>query len=161
MKMEMENITTNHTNQHEEINLLFKESITTNHTNQHEQVDLLFKDECFKIYGCIYTVNKKLGVGFLEAVYQEALEVELRRSNIPFESQKELEILYDGIPLTSKYIVDIMCYGKIVIELKAVSKINDQHKAQLLNYLAATGYKLGLLDNFNSFPKAEIIRMVR
>ena len=131
-------------------------------TNQHKQEDnLLFKDECYKIYGCIYTVNKKLGSGFLEAVYQEALEVELKRENIPYDSQKEVEILYDGIPLSQKYKADLICYDKIILEIKAVTKINNQHKAQLLNYLAATGYKLGLLVNFNSFPKAEIIRMVR
>ena len=123
--------------------------------------DILFKDECYKINGCIYAVNKKLGTGFLEAVYQEALEIELKRENISFTSQQELEILYDGIPLKQKYIADIICYNQIIMELKAVSKITDQHKAQLMNYLAATGYKLGLLVNFNSFPKAEIIRMVR
>ena len=61
----------------------------------------------------------------------------------------------------NKYIADIVCYGKIIIELKAVSKINDQHKAQLMNYLAATSYKLGLLVNFGSFPKSEIVRLVR
>ena len=135
--------------------------LTTNLTNQHEQEDLIYKDECYKINGCIFAVNKKLGTGFLEVVYQEALEIELKRANIPFISQQELEILYDGIPLTQKYIADIVCYDKIIIEIKAVSKIKEQHKAQLMNYLAATGYKLGLLVNFHSFPKAEIIRMVR
>jgi len=137
------------------------ENFTTNHTNHHEKSDILYKDECYEIYGCIYAVNRKLGTGFLEAVYQEALEIELRRKNIPFVSQQELEILYDGIPLMNKYIADIVCYEKIIIELKAVSKISNQHKAQLMNYMAVTGYKLGLLVNFNSFPKSEIIRMVR
>ena len=136
-------------------------NITTNHTNQHEQGEVIFKDECYEIYGCIFAVNKKLGTGFLEAVYQEALEIELRHKLIPFTSQKELEILYNGIPLSTKFIADIVCYEKIIIELKTVSKLNDQHKAQIINYLAATGYKLGLLVNFNSFPKSEIIRMVR
>ena len=140
--------------------------LTTNLTNgkhsaQREEVDVLFKDECFEIYGCIYAVNRKLGTGFLEAVYQEALEIELKRKNIPFVSQRGLEILYDGIPLANKYIADIVCHEKIIIELKAVSKITDQHKAQLMNYLAVTGFKLGLLVNFCSFPKSEIIRMVR
>jgi GxxExxY protein len=137
---------------------------TTNQTNQHEQEEkpnLLFKDECYVIYSCIYAVNKKLGSGFLEAVYQEALEIELKRNNVPFVSQSELKIIYDGIPLTKKYVVDIICYDKIIIEIKAASKIINQHKAQLMNYLAATGFRLGLLVDFNSFPKAEIIRMVR
>ena len=133
----------------------------TNHTNKEEIDDLLYKDEYYKINGCIYNVNRKLGSGFLEAVYQEALEIELNRENIPFTSQQELEILYDGIPLSKKYTADIICYEKIIIEIKAASKITEQHKAQLMNYLAATGYKLGLLVNFHSFPKAEIIRMIR
>ena len=134
---------------------------TTNQTNQHEQGNILYKDECFEIYGCIYAVNRKLGTGFLEAVYQEALEIEFGRNNIPFVSQKELKIIYDGIPLSNKYIADIICYDKIILELKAVSKVTNQYKAQLMNYMAATGFKLGLLVNFNSFPKSEIIRMVK
>jgi len=121
----------------------------------------LFKDECYKINGCVYAVNKKLGAGFLEAVYQEALEIELNRENIPFVSQQELVILYDDIPLTKKYVADVVCYDKIIIEIKAVSKINAQHKAQLMNYLAVTGFKLGLLVNFGSYPRAEISRVVR
>ena len=138
------------------------DNFTTNQENHHEKKsELLFKDECYKINGCIYAVNKKLGSGFLEAVYQEALALELTRNNIPFISQQELKILYDGIPLTVKYIADFVCYDKIIIEIKAVSKINDQHKAQLMNYLAVTGYKIGLLVNFSSYPKTEIIRMVR
>jgi GxxExxY protein len=136
-------------------------NFSTEHVNQHEKCDILFKDECYEIYGCIYTVNKKLGTGFLEAVYQEAMEIELKRKNIPFVSQQEFEILYDGIPLLNRFIADIVCYEKIIIELKAVSKITAQHKAQLMNYMAASDYKLGLLVNFNSFPKADIIRLVR
>jgi len=140
--------------------------LTTNHTNSclqsvHEQQDILYKHESFKINSCIYAVNKKLGVGFLEAVYQEALEIELRRQNIPFVKQHELKILYDGIPLSNKYKADIICYNKIIIELKAVTKITNQHRAQLMNYLAATGYNLGLLVNFNSYPKADIVRIVK
>ena len=138
-----------------------KNKATTNLTNQHEHEDILYKNECYDINACIYAVNRKLGCGFLEAVYQEALEIELRRKNIPFIKQCELDILYDGIPLSIKYIADIICYNKIILELKAVTKINNQHKAQLLNYLNATGFDLGLLINFNSFPKTEIIRMVR
>jgi GxxExxY protein len=130
-------------------------------TRTEETTDILYRDECYKIYGCIYAVNKKLGAGFLEAVYQEALEIELKRENIPFVSQQKLEVLYDGIPLINKYTADIICYNKIILEIKAVSKIINQHKAQLMNYLAVTGFRLGLLVNFNSFPKAEIFRKVR
>ena len=140
------------------------ENFTTNDTNSyaHEQEEkLIFKDECYKIYGCIYNVNKNLGAGFLEAVYQEALAIEFKHAKIPFTIQQELEIQYEGIPLKSKYIADFVCYNKLLIEIKSVSKINNQHKAQLMNYLAATGFKLGLLVNFNFFPKAQIIRIVR
>jgi GxxExxY protein len=80
---------------------------------------------------------------------------------IPFESQKILPILYDGIPLKQYYQADFVCFGEIVVEIKAVSKITNEHKAQVLNYLAATGLKLGLLINFHAFPKAEIIRIIR
>ena len=89
------------------------------------------------------------------------MEIELKRKNIPFVSQQELEIFYDGIPLTKKYIVDIICYNTIIIEIKAVSKIESKQKAQLMNYLSATKLRLGLLVNFHSFPKTEIIRIAR
>ena len=125
-----------------------------------EQDDFLLKKECYRIYGCIFSVNKKLGSGFLEAVYQEALEIELRQNSIPFVPQQEFKIIYAGIPLKSKYVADIVCFNEIIIELKAVSQINEQYKAQLLNYLAVTGNRLGLLVNFNSYPKAEIVRMI-
>ena len=143
-------------------------NIDFHNTNQHEHNEpheinnrLLYKEECFKIYGCIYQVNRKLGTGFLENVYQEALEIELSRKKVPFISQKELEILYDEIPLSKKFIADIVCYNKIIIQIKAVSKILDLHKMQLTNYLSATGIRLGLLVNFNSFPKTEIIRILK
>ncbi|MDR1388439.1 MAG: GxxExxY protein [Treponema sp.] len=115
----------------------------------------------YRIQGCIFEVNRKLGSGFLEAVYQEAMEIELKKAMIPFESQKLLPILYEGIPLKHYYQADLVCFGEILAELKAVSKITNDHKAQVLNYLAATGLRLGLLINFHTFPKAEIIRIVR
>ncbi|MDR2735202.1 MAG: GxxExxY protein [Spirochaetota bacterium] len=123
--------------------------------------DILFKDECYKINGCIYAVYNKLGVGFLEAVYQEALEIELKKESIPVVTQQPIEIFYDGFPLSKKYIADIICFGKILLEIKAVSEINNCHKAQLLNYLTATRCDLGILINFQSFPKVEIHRMLR
>jgi len=148
----MKNFTTKHT----------KRTEGTPHLQYtHEKSEIIYQNECYEIYGCIYTVYNKLGTGFLEAVYQEALEIELSRNNIPFVSQQQMEILYDGIPLTNKYIADLVCYEKIIIELKSVTNINNQHKAQLMNYMTATDYKLGLLVNFNYYPKVEIIRVVR
>ena len=90
----------------------------TNSTNQREQGDIIFKEECYEIYGCIYAVNRKLGSGFLESVYQEAMEIELSKRKIPFTAKQELQIIYDDILLTKKYIADIVCYKKIIIELK-------------------------------------------
>ena len=94
-------------------------------------------------------VYNVLGSGFLEAVYQEALEIELDKRHIPYEREKELEICYDGIKLGKKYVADFVCYDKIIIELKAVSVILPEHEAQIINYLKATGFKLGILLNFN------------
>jgi GxxExxY protein len=122
--------------------------------------DLLYREECYLIQGCVFEVYRKLGSGFLEAVYQEALEIELEKAEIPFESKKILPILYDGIPLKQYYQADFVCFGKIIVELKAVRQIANEHKAQVFNYLVATGLKLGLLVNFHAFPKTEIIRIV-
>jgi len=119
--------------EHENIKERSTKNFTTNHTNEHKQEDkILYKEECYKINNCIYEVNRHLGSGFLEAVYQEALEIELNRNDIPFSSQQELQIMYNGIPLSKKYIADLICWDKIIIEIKAVSKITEQHKAQLM-----------------------------
>jgi GxxExxY protein len=130
--------------------------------NESDENDkLLYRDESYIIRSCIFEVNRKLGSGFLEAVYQEALEIEFRKADIPFESKKCIPVLYDGKPLKQNYVADIVCYGKIIIEIKAVRKIVEEHKAQLINYLVASGLKLGFLVNFCSYPKAEIVRIIR
>ncbi|MDR3161657.1 MAG: GxxExxY protein [Spirochaetaceae bacterium] len=126
-----------------------------------EEKELLYKDECYRIRKCAFEVNRKLGIGFLEAVYQEAMEIELRKANIPFESQKSLPIRYDECFLKQCYRADFVCFEKIIVEIKAVTKIGQEHKAQIFNYLSASGLKLGILINFHAFPKAEIIRIVR
>jgi GxxExxY protein len=125
-----------------------------------DTTNILYEKECFKINHAIYTVHNKLGSGFLESVYHEALEIELGKENIPFESQKKIQIYYDDKPLTQFYKADIICFDKILIELKAVSKITNEHKAQLINYLAATKLRLGLLVNFGTHPKVEICRII-
>jgi GxxExxY protein len=121
---------------------------------------ILYKKESFLICSCIFEVNRKLGIGFLESVYQEAMEIELEKSKIPFIPKQKIQIAYDGQLLEQTYEADIVCYGKIILELKAVQKIREEHKAQLINYLSATGMKLGILVNFHSHPKAEITRFV-
>ena len=111
---------------------------------------LLYPKESYKINGAIYEVYNALGPGLLEKVYQEALEKEFILQKIPFEREKSFQIAYKGDILEQKYIADFVCYDKIVLELKAVEDLLPIHKAQVINYLAITGYKLGLLVNFNA-----------
>lgn len=123
----------------------------------HEKV--LFKEESYLIQGAIFEVYKELGPGFLEAVYQECLEHEMRSRNIPFVRQQELSISYKGQQLRQSYKPDFICFEKIIIEIKAISDLRPEHQAQTLNYLKATGIRLGLLVNFGSHPKATIKRL--
>ena len=113
-------------------------------------MELLSPKESYKISGAIYEVHKELGPGFLEKVYQEALEKEFKLQNIPYEREKDFTIFYKGEELEQKYIADFICYDKIVVELKAVEDLLPIHTAQVINYLCITGYKLGLLVNFNA-----------
>jgi GxxExxY protein len=126
-----------------------------------ETTELLFKDEVYTIYGAAIEVHKELGAGFLEAVYQEALEIELQIRGIPFESQKSLPILYKGRLLKREYIADVVCYGKIIVELKSIKELSEKEEAQTLNYLKATGLRLGLLINFGSHGQLERKRLVK
>ena len=123
-------------------------------------VDLIYKDESYKIIGACFNVYKDKGSGFLEPVYQECLELELDYSKIPFEAQKKLTLSYRGEILKQTYTPDFICYNKIIVEIKAVSHLADEHRAQLLNYLNATNMKLGLLVNFGHYPKLEYERIV-
>lgn len=123
--------------------------------------NLLFKEEVYQIVGVAMAVYNELGWGFLEAVYQEALEIELRERGIPFESQKELRILYKGRPLKKTYTCDLLCYGTIIVELKSQAKLANPDRGQLLNYLKSTGQQLGLLLNFGNHEQLEWERWVR
>lgn len=123
--------------------------------------DLLFKKECYAIQGAIFEVYKELGVGFLEAPYQEALELELTAHGVPFVAQKEISIRYKKQMLKQTYKADILAYDSILLELKAVKVLDDTHRAQVHNYLKATGLRLGLLVNFGHHPLVEIERIVR
>ena len=121
---------------------------------------LLYPEESYKITGAIFEVHKELGPGLLEKVYQEAFEKELKYQGIPYEREKNFTIFYKGEALSQKYIADFVCYNKIVVELKAVNELLPIHTAQVINYLAITGYKLGLLVNFND-KKVVPTRIVR
>lgn len=114
------------------------------------QQRVLFKEECFQIIGACMAVHSELGCGFLEAVYQEALEIELKKKSIPYNREEKLNFYYKDHLLHKQYIADFICYDKIILELKAVKQMEDIHHAQILNYLKATNKKLGLLINFGA-----------
>jgi len=123
-------------------------------------MEIIYKLESFDIMGACFEVYKEKGNGFLEAVYQECLEMEMADRKVPFLSQPQLALAYKGRPLKSKYTPDLICYDKIVLELKAVTALTDEHRAQVQNYLRATKFKLGLLVNFGHYPKVEYERIV-
>ena len=122
-------------------------------------MDLMFENETFAIRGAIYEVYKTPGAGFLEGVYQEALELELSERRIPYKAQSEITIAYKGSQLRQTYRADIVCYDKFIVELKAAKQLLPEHHAQLHNYLRATGMKLGLLVDFCHYPGVEIQRI--
>ena len=112
--------------------------------------EILYKEESYKIVGACMKVHRTLGAGFLEAVYQIALEKEFTSQNIPFSSQVKLPVFYEGESLGKYYVADFICYEKIVVEIKSASFISDPQEKQLINYLKATGKELGILVNFGS-----------
>ena len=122
--------------------------------------ELIYREEVFKIIGAAIEVHKVLGSGFLEAVYQEALEHELSLRLVPFVSQQSLEIQYKDMLLTKSYIADIVCFDKIIVELKALQKLTGHEESQVINYLKATGMRVALLINFGSLGKLEWKRLV-
>ncbi|MBO7223468.1 MAG: GxxExxY protein [Kiritimatiellae bacterium] len=123
-------------------------------------MEIIYKDEAFAVQGACFEVYKTLGNGFLEAVYQEALAHEFKLQGIQFQEQCELKFQYKGIQLKQSYKPDFICYDKIIVEIKAVSNLSPEHRAQLLNYLKITNMHLGLLVNFGHYPKIEIERIV-
>jgi GxxExxY protein len=123
-------------------------------------MNLIYPEESYKIIGAAMEVHRELGSGFLEAVYHEALIIELEKRGIPFMYKTELDLWYKGIPLKKMYVADFVCYDKIIIEIKALSGLSSQHDAQVINYLKATNFKLGLLINFGS-ESLEHKRLIR
>ena len=136
--------------------MLFVHFVVENMNN----TKIIYKEESFAIQGAVFEVYREMGHGFLESVYQECMARELKDRGVPFSAQPELQLLYKGQPLEQRYKPDFICYGKIIIELKAVKDILAEHKAQVINYLKASGIKLGLLVNFGSYPKATVLRLV-
>ena len=121
---------------------------------------LFYEAETYAIQGAIFEVYRTLGCGFLETVYQKALEVELSQRNIPFVAQAEIQISYKGVTLDQSYRADLICYNNVIVELKAVQNLLPEHEAQLQNYLRATKMRVGLLVNFGHYPNVEIKRIV-
>ena len=134
--------------------------MSINHETHEKHERIIYKEECFAIQGAVFEVYREMGHGFLESVYQECMARELKDRGVPFSAQPELQLLYKGQPLEQRYKPDFICYGKIIIELKSVKDILAEHKAQVINYLKASGMKLGLLVNFGSYPKATVLRLV-
>ena len=116
---------------------------------ENEKDKMIFPHEAYEIIGAAMEVHNTLGQGFLESVYQEALEIEMSKREIPFSSQTKIQIHYKDIPMEHYFVADFVCYDKIIVELKSVSAILPEHEAQIINYLRATGFKLGILLNFN------------
>lgn len=124
-------------------------------------MSLLYETESFAINGAAMEVHTTLGSGFLEAVYQQALEVELTDRGIPFVAQPQLSVRYKDRQLSAVYIPDFVCYDKIIVEIKAVKELTQVETAQILNYLKATGFRLGFLYNFGSSGKLERKRFAK
>jgi len=124
-------------------------------------VDLIYKDEAYAIIGACFEVYNEIGCGFAEPVYQECLAIELHATEIPFQAQVEVPLKYKGKLLEKKHKPDFICFDKIVVEIKAVSELCNEHRAQVHHYLKATGFCLGLLVNFGAYPKLVYERIVR
>jgi GxxExxY protein len=123
--------------------------------------EISFKEEIYRIIGACFEVYNELGSGFLEAVYQEALGHEFQLQGIPFLEKPRIELHFKGIKLEQTYEPDFLCYGEIIVELKAAKSLVDDHRARVINYLKATRKKLGLLVNFGHHPGLEHERLVR
>lgn len=128
------------------------------HGKHGEHGSLLFADETFRIRGAVFEVYRSMGPGFLEAVYQECLAIEFAERGIPFSALRPLAIQYKGRPLRQRYTPDFVCFERVVLELKVAREIAPEHRAQTLNYLRATGLRLGLLINFGATPEVKIER---
>ena len=121
---------------------------------------LIYPDEAYAVIGACLEVYNEMGCGFLEAVYQKCLERELTLRGISFEPQKRISLSYKGFPIDQDYVADLVCYEKMIVELKAESNLTDINRAQTINYLNATGHKLGLLINFGHHKTLEWERLV-
>ncbi len=123
--------------------------------------DILFKEECYRIVGACFEVYNEHGCGFLEGDYQESLAIEFSRQNIPCEVKRQLQLSYKGEILNAIYVPDILCFDSIIVEIKAVKDLLNEHRAQVHNYLKASSRRLGLLVNFGRYPSLQYERILR
>jgi GxxExxY protein len=122
--------------------------------------DLIFKEESYQLMGAAFEVYKEKGNGYLEAVYQECLAMEFEDNKIPFKEKPPLTLYYKTRQLKQKYEPDYLCFDEIIVEIKAVKTLTDQHRKQIINYLKSTGKELGILINFGHHPKVQYERFV-
>jgi len=124
-------------------------------------MEIIFREESYAIMGACFEVYNEKGPGFLEPVYQECLEIELELRGIPFRAKQPLTLTYKERVLKKTYEPYFTCFEKVIVEIKAVSQLVDDHRAQVHNYLKATGYRLALLVNFAANRELEYERIVR
>jgi GxxExxY protein len=120
--------------------------------------DIIYKEESYKLVGACFEVYKQKGCGFTELIYHECLKIEFELQNIPFVYEPPIQLEYKGKTLGQHFKPDFVCYDKIIVELKSVSNLIDEYRAQTMNYLNATKFDLGLLVNFGHYPKLEYER---
>ena len=125
-----------------------------------DQRDVIYKDEVYAVIGAAFEVYNTLGPGFLEAVYQEALAIEFKNRQIPFQEQTPVDIEYKDEPLKTKYYADFLCYSEVLVEIKALEDLVSSNEAQLLHYMKGTKLPVGVLINFGNANKLEWKRFV-
>ena len=122
--------------------------------------DFPLKDETYQVLGACFEVYNEMGCGFLESVYQECLERELAFCEVPFEAQQPIDLVFKGQGLSRTFSPDLLCFWKVIVELKAVRRLIAEHRAQVINYLKASRLEVGLLVNFGSYPQLDYERIV-
>ena len=122
--------------------------------------ELIFKEEVYRVVGAALEVYNELGSGFLESVYQEAIELELASANIPFQSQVPLRIKYKDQVLKKQFIADLICFGAVLVELRAIDQITKREEAQILNYLRATGLRVAVVINIGDPGRLDWKRLI-
>jgi GxxExxY protein len=137
------------------------EEIKKRRKPQGHPMELIHQAETYAILGACFEVYREKGSGFGELVYQECLKLEFGLQSIPCRVQPELKLTYKGQPLEKTFVPDFICFDLVIVEIKALTALNDEHRAQVHNYLKATGLRVGLLVNFGHYPKIEHERIVR